>query len=139
MENYNELIKNFLITELEERKDYDLDLYSFELANDITSSININGSVHYSTYKAKEFIRLNFNFMGEVVDYYKENLDMVINPFSEPENAEVLAYICGVESLLNQSKALREADEDSEHSKITLTNELIEVIISELENLTINL
>lgn len=46
---------------------------------------NANGSVLCNTYQTKEFIKENFELFGDLVQYCKDNWDMTLNPFSEPE------------------------------------------------------
>ena len=130
--NFTKTIKDFLIDKLEEFKGQNENVYIGDLGNLLTEGINMDGSIHYSTYKSKEFIKENFEEFRELLEYLKISLDMELNPFNEPEKAEVIAYNEGVEYLLNQLKTIEELEE-RENGKITLTDELIDKIIEELE------
>lgn len=131
--NFTSIIKEWLIDELANYKGQEKDVYLSDLAYDITEEININGSVNFSRYKAQEFIKENFEIFGDLVEYCKDNFEMALNPFSEPEKAEVIAYIEGVRYLLDQLDSLREADQQSEYQQITLTDQLLDQAIEELK------
>ena len=131
--NFTNTIKNWLIDELEDCKGWEREIYLEDLAYTITETINVDGSVHCSTYQAKEFIEENFDEFGDLVEYCKNNFDEVLNPFLEPEKAEVIAYIEGVRSLLNDLDSLKEATEKSEYQQIILSDELIDKMIQKLK------
>lgn len=128
--NFTITIKEFIIEQLENLKGENLQIYISDLDCKLTEEINVNGSVHCSTYKAKEFIKENFEDFGYLVKLAQEEYETVLNPFLEPEKAEVWAYIEGTRILLNDLEALQEIEEN----KIILTDELIDKIIEELEN-----
>lgn len=133
MENFTKIIKDWLIDELEERKGENLEVYPEDLAYILTDYINTNGSVHYSAWKASQFIKDNFYTFGELIEYVKDNYDMDLNPMLEPEKAEVIAYIEGVNYLLNNLETLQKEIDKSEYEQIVLTDELIDEMIKELE------
>lgn len=72
--------------------------------------------------------------MGEAIDYYNNNFDIQINPFNEPEKAEVLLYIACVENLLNQCEIINKYYDD----KKTLNKSFIHVLKRQLNNVYIN-
>ena len=137
--NFTSTIKEWLIDELANYKDQDLEVYTSDLAYKITEDINNTGSVCCSRYHAKEFIKNNFEAFGGLVEYCKNNFEMTLNPFSEPEKAEVIAYIEGVTVLLNDLECLQEADNTSEFQTIILNNELIDKMIQELKENNFNI
>ena len=126
--NFTNTIKNWLIAEIENYKDTNLKTHKYDVASIITETIHVDGSVNCSKYLAIEFIKENFEEFGELVEYHKREFGGDLNPFNEPETAEVIAYICGVEILLNELKCLQKFAEE-----IILTNDLIKEIVEELE------
>ena len=52
----------------------------------------------------------------------------------EPEKAEVIAYIEGVNYLLNNLETLQKEIDKSEYDQIVLTDDLIDNVINELKN-----
>ncbi|MDV3426400.1 MAG: hypothetical protein LIR50_04300 [Bacillota bacterium] len=99
-----ETIKNFINDQLEAYEGQKV--YACDLGYLLTEEINVNGSVHCSTYAAIETIKENFELCSEVFEYMKTNLGMVINPFEEPEKFEVCLYIECVNNLLSQSEII---------------------------------
>lgn len=134
MANFTKIIKDWLIDELEEYKGGNPEVYPEDLAYILTDYINKKGSVHYSAGEALEFIKENFYMFCDLVEYVKDNYDKYLNPMLEPKKAEVIAYIEGVEQLLNSVKAIEKAAEESEYEQIVLTDELIDEIIKELKS-----
>lgn len=128
----NELIKSFIIENLEGYEGQQVNIC--DLAYKICEEINVTGSVHCSAYAAAETIKNNYSLMGEVIDYYNNNFDIQINPFNEPEKAEVLLYIACVENLLNQCEIINKYWSD----KKTLNKSFIYVLKKQLKNVYIN-
>ena len=94
-----EFIKEFK-QDLIERLDYyrDCTVYACDLGYYLFQSENVDGTVLYSTYHTKEFIKKHFDLFGCLIEYFKDNLDMTLNPFTTPEKAHVclcleLSYI----------------------------------------------
>lgn len=134
MNTFTTIIKNWLIDELEERKGENMEVYPEDLAYILTDYINTNGSVHYSAWEASQFIKDNFYTFGDLIEYVKNNYDMDLNPMLEPEKAEVIAYIEGVNYLLNNLETLQKEIDKSEYDQIVLTDDLIDNVINELKN-----
>lgn len=128
--NFTSTIKEFVIDQLESWKGGNLQVYIPDLDYELTEEINIKGSVHYSAYKAKEFIKENFEIFSDLIELTYNEYGTVVNPFLEPEQAEVWAYIEGTKFLLSRLEVLQEIGEN----EITLTDELIDKIIEELES-----
>lgn len=107
--------------------------YACDLAYTLFECYNIDGSVTYSTYNAKEWIKKHFDELGEVVEEIKFNLgsEFVPNIFEEPEKFMVVIYLEVASSLLSQCKFI----DDNWNNEIELTNENIEKIKKELEML----
>ena len=87
-----------------------------------------------NTYLTKEFIKENFDLFGDLVEYVNDNLDMKLNPFTEPENAHVILMIEASQSLLSQLDFINYYW----HEKIELTDEVIKEITDQLRELSTN-
>jgi hypothetical protein len=128
-----EEIKKDLIEKLNEYEGQRV--YACDLAYTLFESYNIDGSVTYSTYDAKEWIKKYFNELGEVVEEIKFNLgsEFIPNIFEEPERFMVVIYLEVGASLLSQCKFI----DDNWNNEIELTDENIEIIKKELESLEV--
>lgn len=133
MNTFTTTIKNWLIDELEEYKGVNPEVYPKDLAYILTDYINTNGSVHYSAWEASQFIKDNFYTFGDLIEYVKNNYDMDLNPMLEPEKAEVIAYIEGVNYLLNNLETLQKEIDKSEYNQIVLSDAIIDGMIEELK------
>lgn len=133
MNTFTTTIKNWLIDELEERKGQNMEVCPEDLGYELTEEINANGSVHCSAWKASEFIKENFYMFGDLVEYVKDNYAEYLNPMLEPEKAEVLAYIEGVNYLLNNLETLQKEIDKSEYDQIVLSDAIIDGMIEELK------
>lgn len=137
MNTFTTIIKNWLIDELEERKGQNMEVCPEDLGYELTEGINVNGSVHCSAWEASKFIKENFYMFGDLVEYVKDNYAEYLNPMLEPEKAEVIAYIEGVNYLLNNLETLQKEIDKSEYNQniqIVLTDDLIDNMINELKN-----
>lgn len=106
----------------------DESVYGADLAYKLFEGENIDGSVTYSTYAAKEFIKDHWDDAGEIAQYLKENLDMTINPFDEPEKFHVVMLLQGAQEILNESEYIS----DNWNNEIDLTSENIKMIKDEI-------
>ena len=85
-----EFIKEFKQDLIERLENYhDCTVYACDLAYYLFQSERVDGSVLYSTYYTKEFIKKHFDLFGCLVEYFKDALDMDLNPFVKPEDAHV--------------------------------------------------
>lgn len=133
MEN-STFISDLKTTISDRLNDYEeTNVYMCDLAVTLFQSENCNGSVLYSTYKTKEFIKENFDLFGDLVEYVKDNLDMTLNPFSEPEKAHVFLLIEASSSILSK---LHTVDKNW-NDELELTPKLIKKLKKELESLEI--
>ena len=127
----SELIET-IISRLNDYKgttNYMCDLYSI-----LFESENIDGSVLYSTYQTKEFIKENFDLFGYLVEYVKDNIGMTLNPFSEPEKAHVILLIEASQSILSKLPTIDKFWNDEKE----LTPKLIKQLTKELKALNID-
>ena len=132
-------MKNFLYAEVAERMADKLSenegrgIYGADLAFTLFECENIDGSITYSRYKAKEWIKEHFDELGEVVERmqaeweYNAGADI----FDNPEKFMVSVYLWVASEICGTLETVTEFWDDSEE----LTAELIEKITEELENL----
>ena len=106
-------------------------VYGADLAFTLFESENIDGSITYSTYKAKEWIKTHFDELGEVVERmqaeweYNAGADI----FDNPEKFMVSVYLWIASEICGTLETVNEFWDDSEE----LTAELIEKITEELK------
>ncbi len=108
--------------------------YMCDLSSILFEGENINGSVLYNTYQTKEFIKENFNLFGDLVEYVKDNMNMVLNPFSEPEKAHVILLLEASQSILSKLHTIDKFWNDEKE----LTPKLIKQLTKELNALSID-
>lgn len=109
LENNN--IKNEVIEKLiEELENYkDTEHYGCDLAYDLFEGYNIDGSITYSTYEAKQWIKRNFDDLGEIVEEIQANGLEIPNIFDSPElfmvviYLEVASYLMGLCEFINEN------------------------------------
>ena len=108
--------------------------YMCDLSSILFEGENADGSVLYSTYQTKEFIKENFDLFGDLVEYVKDNIGMTLNPFSEPEKAHVILLIEASQSILSKLPTIDKFWNDEKE----LTPKLIKQLTKELKALNID-
>ena len=108
--------------------------YMCDLSSILFESENVNGSVLYNTYQTKEFIKENFDLFGDLVEYVQDNMNMVLNPFSEPEKAHVWLLLEASQSILSKLQTIEKFWNDEKE----LTPKLIKQLTKELNALDID-
>lgn len=108
--------------------------YACDLAYTLFESENANGSVLCNTYQTKQFIKANFDLFGYLVDYVKNNLDITLNPFNEPEKAHVILMLEASQSILAKLPFI----DKNWNDKIELTPKNIKTICKQLDSLEIS-
>ena len=108
--------------------------YMCDLSSILFESENIDGSVLYNTYLTKEFIKENFDLFGYLVEYVQDNMNMVLNPFSEPEKAHVILLLEASQSILSKLPTIDKFWNDEKE----LTPKLILQLTKELNALDID-
>ena len=108
--------------------------YVCDLSSILFEGENVNGSVFYSTYQTKEFIKENFDLFGDLVEYVKDNIGMTLNPFQEPEKAHVWLLLEASQSILSKLPTIDKFWNDN----IELTPKLIKQLTKELKALNID-
>ena len=108
--------------------------YMCDLSSILFEGENADGSVLYSTYQTKEFIKENFDLFGDLVEYVRDNMDYTLNPFSEPEKAHVWLLLEASQSILSKLPTIDKFWNDN----IELTPKLIKQLTKELNALDID-
>lgn len=99
------------------------EIYPEDLAMRLTEEINMTGSVNRSTYLAEENIAANFHLYGSLVDFLENELNMQLNPFKEPERAEVIAYIEATRILIDGSEVYQKWAQENDYQRTEITKE----------------
>jgi hypothetical protein len=120
-------LKGLIINRLNDYKD--TTHYACDLAHTLFEGENVDGSVFYNTYRTKEYIKKHFDLFGYLVEYCKDNFDMTLNPFQEPEKVHVILLLEGANSLLSKLPVIDENWNDS----LTLDRKTIARIKRELK------
>ena len=108
--------------------------YMCDLSSILFESENIDGSVLYSTYQTKEFIKENFDLFGDLVEYVKDNIGYTLNPFQEPEKAHVCLLLEASQAILSKLPTIDKFWNDEKE----LTPKLIKQLTKELKALNID-
>jgi len=129
---FTEDLKNQIIDRL---NDYSGNsYYCCDLSSTLFEGENANGSVLCNTYQTKEFIKANFDLFGDLVEYVKNNMDFILNPFNEPEKAHVCLLLEASQSILLKLPTI-----DKEwNNQIELTPKMIKKLTKELKALNID-
>lgn len=98
-------------------------VYHEDLAMKLTAEINNVGSVNCSTDLAEENIAANFHLYGSLVEFLENELDTKLNPFKEPEWAEVIAYIEATKILIGGSEVYQKWAQENDYQKAEITEE----------------
>lgn len=132
--SYSDYCKDFITNRLDDFEGSTH--YVCDFASEITMSINVDGTATYSTSKAKEYLREWWDDCADYFQYEKDNFGEVLhNPFECLEAFHVCMIIQGVSSLLSQCSIIDEHWND----EIEITQEVIDSILKEIENLDIQL
>ena len=108
--------------------------YICELSSILFERENTNGSVLYNIYKTKEFIKENFDLFGYLVEHLQDNMDYTLNPFAEPEKANVWLLLEASRSILSKLPTIDKFWNDEKE----LSPNLIKQLTKELKALDID-
>ncbi len=108
-------------------------VYGCDLAFTLFECYNADGSVTYSTYEAKEWIKNHFDELGEIVEEMRDNweYDAGADIFDNPEKFMTSVYLWIASEICGSLTSVQEFWNDSEE----LTAELIEKITNELNEI----
>ena len=132
MKKFTTELKETIIDRLNDYKN--TTVYGCDLAYTLFENENANGPVLCNTYLTKEFIKENFDLFEDLVQYIKDNIDIELNPFTEPEKAHVILMIESSKSLLSQLDLIN----DYWNEEFKLTDEVFKEITDQLRELNIN-
>ena len=132
MKKFTTELKETIIDRLNDYKS--TTVYGCDLAYTLFESEKTTSSVLCNTYLTKEFIKENFDLFGDLVEYVNDNLDMKLNPFTEPEKAHVILMIESSQNLLSKLDFML----NNWNDKFKLTDEVIKEITYQLRELNIN-
>jgi hypothetical protein len=123
MESFKDYCKDYILDHIE---DYEgQSVYGCDFGYTITEEANVNGSLTFSTYDAKEYLRAWFDECGEYWEYEELNFgEHLHNPFGEPEAYMVGMVIVGVSAILANAPHI----EENWNDEFELTSEVIEDI-----------
>ena len=118
---FTEAVVNFICDKV---ADYvGQEVYPENLDSVLTEEINATGSVNCSTYWAKENIAANFHLYCSLVEFLENEYEMKLNPFKEPERAEVIAYMEAARILIESSPVYQKWAQENDYQKAEITEE----------------
>lgn len=132
-------IKNFvkqeIIEKLENLKDCNESFYASDLGWSLFESENIDGAYFYNNYNARNWLREHFDDLSEIIEELKFQFDaeycnkILLDFFNHPDRF-ILVIVLEVSSyLMGKCKTI----DKNWNYEITLSNELINTLISELK------
>lgn len=123
MESFKDYCKNYILDHIDGYEGQSH--YGCDFAYTLTGEPNVEGTLTYSTYEAKEYLREWWDECGEYWDYEKDNFgENIHNPFDNPEAYMVCMVIEGVNAILANEPHI----EESWNDELELTKEVIEDI-----------
>ena len=104
------------------------------LSEKICESMKYDGTATYSRSEAEEYLKNWWDDCGDYIDYLNDNGISDFNPFNSPEKFMVWMVMDGVRILLNNAADTAEIET---YEEITITNDIINTILEEIEYETI--
>jgi len=124
-----------LIEKLEYLKDENRKFYGCDLSYELWESENIDGTITYNSYQAKEFIKKYYDDIGEVWEELNFNFDQDylsnFNMFDNPEKFMLLVVLEASSYLLGKCQLIDKYWND----ETILTNYKIEKLIKQLNEI----
>lgn len=130
MKNY---VIDLLVRKLEDYED--TKVYACDLAYTLLESYNVDCTITYSTYKAKEWLKENCEEIGEFLEDYKFNFgdealsQLALDIFNSPEKAMVIICLEKANEILSSLDFIN----DNWDNETTLDKKTIEIIKKELK------
>lgn len=106
--------------------------YTCDLVSELTMYENCTGAWIIGIYQANEYIKSHWDEAGDTFEHYRDNLDMTLNPFENPEAFTFYMLNYGVETLMGQLEIMNPCDTD----EIELTPETIAEIIAQADEIS---
>lgn len=122
-------VKDLLLDELENYRGNTI--YGCDAWYELLEGYNVDGTITYSTYKAKEWLKEYFDDLGEVVEDYHANTGELLNPFENVERFMVIVVMEVAYKLLIKTKFAY----DNWDEEVMLDEKTIKTITSELNEL----
>lgn len=132
-------IKNFvkqeMIEKLENLKDYNASFYSSDFGFSLFESENVNGAYFCNDYNARNWLKKYFDDLSEIIEELKLQFDVeycnkiLLDFFDNPDRFIVVIVLEVSSYLMGKCKTINKNWND----EITLSNELINTLISELK------
>ena len=132
MSNVLKFVKEVLIEKLGE---YEGKLiYGADLAYTLLSEYNVNRSYTCNSYESIQWIQENFMSIAEFIEEFdpESNGINLTNPFTNPEVFQVQIMLCASDPIMSKSQYIS----DNWNNEIELTQEVIDIIVNELNNIT---
>lgn len=107
--------------------------YACDLGYKLFETENYNGSYTCNSYEAKEWIKENFEYLGEIVEKIKSQLgaESIPNVFDNPETFQLVIFLEVSSYLIGQCEFINDNWDD----EIELTEDNIKIIKEQLNNL----
>lgn len=123
-------IEKMVTSLLKERlSDYkDQSFYGCDLAYTLFEGENANGSYTFSAWKATQWIKKNFDDLGEIVENMEFNGLSVANPFNEPEKFQVQILLETADGIMGNLPTI----EENRDGQFVLNRKMIAKIRKEL-------
>lgn len=83
-------------------------VYGADLAYKLFECENVDGTVTYNSYEARDFIKEHWDDAGEISEYLTTELGLNINPFGEPEKFHVCMLLEGASDVISRSGFVNE-------------------------------
>lgn len=99
-----------------------------DLQYNIVQGYHMNGYWIFGTEEALNYICKHYWIAKDLIDYYQEECDIVLNPFESPESFTVWLLDYGVGELLNENKYVQ----DHWDEEIELTKEIAQSILDNI-------
>lgn len=134
-----DFVKSEIVRKLEdfENSICDDSVYACDLAYKLFENENIDGSFFYDTVKAKKWLSEHFDDLSEIIEELQFQFDkdfcnkIMLDFFNNPDCFIVVVVLEVASYLLGQFKYIDENWDD----KITLTNDVIDIICQQLDEL----
>lgn len=128
METFFDYCKEHLLQKLDEYED--TVHYACDLGYDLCEGENVAGTLTYSTYEAKKYLKEWWDECGDYYEYAKDNFgELPTNPFENPEAYMVCMVIQGVCDILSQCESI----DNSWNDKVALDENFLEKLREEIK------
>ena len=135
----NNPVKNFVVDEMINKlNDYrGQEVYASDLAFKLFECENMTGSYWCNAFKSQEWLKNNFDYLGEIIEEIKNNFDnelikdLFIDFFDNPEKVQLIIILEVANYITNVLPTIC----DNWENEIELTPQIINQLTKELEAL----